>query len=429
MRRRLQAKESDLDYLGHDIFDNPLLLSRKGINFLVPQLERIFDNPQGFFFPLSLNLPESTIPMRIQDGVAIIDIFGILFARIDPLSAFLLDGIETSQIDERVQEAIKNTEVRAIILNFDSPGGEVATIENTAKNIRAAREQTEKPIIAVANQSMTSGAYWIGSAAGQIILDDNSAVVGSIGVVVIHREFSEANKKRGIAITEVTAGSLKASTSPFKPLSLEGRQELQSRVDQIHQVFIDAVAKNRGMDRAEILPFAEGQILTGVKAVEAGLADAVKPLSEVISILNLEVKPMPETVQATKPAPHPVAENPALTVEILQRDHAEIYAAIFEAGKDAGRKEGASAERDRIAAIDAIAEPGFEAIVEEAKGDPDATAGAVAIKICQERRKRGGASLSAIKSESPKAVEPVANQDLDPEEEQMVAVMSGKAKP
>ena len=93
--------------------------------------------------------------------------------------------------------------VKAIVLSIDSPGGTVDGTDNLANAIFAARGK--KPIVALGDGTLASAAYWIASGADQIFASDNSAKIGSIGVVATHEDYSRAEENAGVKVTEITA--------------------------------------------------------------------------------------------------------------------------------------------------------------------------------------------------------------------------------
>jgi ClpP class serine protease len=142
-----------------------------------------------------------------------------------------------------------------------------------AKCVLAARGR--KPVVAVANASMCSAAYWIASAADEIVADANS-IVGSIGVIAASFGFEDLMRRLGVQRRLYTAGSRKSMLDPFGPEKEEDVARLRALQDEIHANFRDWVSARRGArltaDR-EIL--FTGEFWTGTKAKALGLVDAL----------------------------------------------------------------------------------------------------------------------------------------------------------
>jgi signal peptide peptidase SppA len=222
-------------------------------------------------------------PYEIIDGVAVVPVQGVLSKRMNLLSR-ISGGASTEIIGRDVRAALADQRVHAIVLDIDSPGGSVDGTQTLADQVFGARAQ--KPIVAFADGIMTSGAYWIGSAAQEIYLSGNTVITGSIGVATQHVDFSRANDKFGITVTDIYAGKYKRITSENKPLSDEGRAALQAIVDQIYTTFVDDVARNRGVDTDAVLKnMADGKLFVGKAAIEAGLVDGVSTFDALIADL------------------------------------------------------------------------------------------------------------------------------------------------
>jgi len=178
----------------------------------------------------------------IQDGVAILPIEGVIAKRMNLFSS--ISGGSSSELIARDLRDIMNDPVaHSVILLIDSPGGTVDGTQLLADVVAGA----EKPIVALASGTMASAAYWIGSAAKAVYIEDGTTAVGSIGVVATHTDVSKAEEARGVKTTEIFAGQYKRIASNYAPLSKEGRQTMQDQVDYIYSLFVSAVAKHRGV--------------------------------------------------------------------------------------------------------------------------------------------------------------------------------------
>jgi ClpP class serine protease len=201
---------------------------------------------------------------RVRDSVAIIEVVGPIVRRADMFSD--ISGATSAEwLARDLTVALKDTMVEAILLAVDSPGGEVTGINELAQMVFAARSQ--KPIWAYVEGLGASAAYWVASAAEQIIIDP-TADLGSIGVVMAVPDPAKRSSK-DIEIV--------SSQSPNKRpdvTSERGRQLLQTIVDDTAAVFISAVARNRNTtDETVLREYGQGGVMVGRVAVAAGLAD------------------------------------------------------------------------------------------------------------------------------------------------------------
>jgi ClpP class serine protease len=188
-----------------------------------------------------------------------------------------ISGATSNEIAARdFTAAMENPKVKAIILDIDSPGGEVNGTNAMASMIYAARGI--KPVVAFSGHMAASAAYWIASAADRIVVDA-TASVGSIGVVLsVSKDKPETGEHKFIS-----------SASPLKhadPGSKEGAESLQSYVDELAQVFVESVARNMGVTPETVLKdFGRGGVKVAAAAVSSGMAHAIGSYEEVLSEL------------------------------------------------------------------------------------------------------------------------------------------------
>jgi ClpP class serine protease len=241
---------------------------------------------QRFHGPKSLALRDGTrrddsARMSMREGVALIPVDGPIYRYADMFTA-MSGGVTTDQLAKDFQRALDDPAVRAVLFVFDSPGGEATGINELADAIYAARGQ--KPLGAYAEGYMASAAYWLASATGDIWVDDN-ALVGSIGTVM---GVPDPAKRTSYRIDFVSKQSPKKRVDPT---SEAGRAYLQAMVDDMTEVFVARVMRNRAMTREQVLA-VEGGMLVGQKAVDAGLADRLGSEEQAIQDLLARAKPL-----------------------------------------------------------------------------------------------------------------------------------------
>lgn len=213
----------------------------------------------------------------IRDGVAVIKVSGPLF-RYANLMTRICGATSYELLAQDFNKAVQNPNIKGILLDIDSPGGEVNGCSELSDMIYQARGT--KPIIAYASGSCCSGAYWIASACDKILAAD-TAVLGSIGVVSI---FEKDDDGKTVEIV--------SSQSPNKRPDVNteaGKAKIQARVDELAEVFIAKVARNRGITAVDVVKeFGAGDVSVGQYAVRNGLADGLSSFEDIISSLNLE---------------------------------------------------------------------------------------------------------------------------------------------
>lgn len=194
---------------------------------------------------------------------------------------FFFGGASTELVGRQIEAFIKDSSVNAIVLDIDSPGGSGYGVTELANKIMSFRGQ--KPILAVANSMAASAAYWIGAAADYFYASP-SALVGSVGVYILHMDISKLTENEGVKPTFISAGKNKTRGNQFEPLSDEDISFMQRLVDDSYNMFIADVARGRRVDDSIVRKnYGEGDVLTPKQAKRVGMIDGIKTIDEVIA--------------------------------------------------------------------------------------------------------------------------------------------------
>jgi signal peptide peptidase SppA len=210
-------------------------------------------------------------PYKIENNIAVIGIKGPLLKRV-PWVLSLLFGIQSmEQIGAAFNAAIEDSDIDGVFLHVDSPGSEISGVLTLSNTIFAGRGK--KPVLSYIDGSGTSGAYWIASAADQIVLSDSTTRNGNIGIIGTHMELSEAAKKAGVGVHVFSAGKFKKIGNQFEKLSKDDIAYINSQFEYLHDVFIKGVERNLG----KRLPSdaREAKTFIGQQAISVGLADSI----------------------------------------------------------------------------------------------------------------------------------------------------------
>jgi capsid assembly protease len=215
--------------------------------------------------------------VSVRDGVAHLAVVGPITRYSDMFSR--VSGLASvEQLARDFQAAVEAHDVRAILLEFDTPGGEVTGIAALGEAIYAARRV--KPVGAYVDGMAASAGYWLASAASSVTTDP-AGMLGSIGAVLAVRDPSKGPQGRTIEFV--------SSQSPYKranPLTDDGRAQYQRIVDQTAEAFVEAVARHRGVSAEDVVSrYGMGGLLVGRHAVEAGLADRVGTFEQALAAL------------------------------------------------------------------------------------------------------------------------------------------------
>lgn len=235
--------------------------------------------------------PAVRAPGPPSGKVAVIPIHGTLVRRTSGIEAE--SGLTSyTGIAAQLDAALASPEVAAILLDIDSPGGESGGVFDLADRIRAASQV--KPVWAVANDMAFSAAYALASAATRVFVARTGGV-GSIGVIAMHVDQSVKDAQDGVRYTAVFAGERKNDLNPHEPISNEAHAVLKAEVDRVYDLFVETVARHRGLDAGTVRA-TEAGLFFGPDAVATGLADAVGSLDDALTQLTQSLSPLPTQV-------------------------------------------------------------------------------------------------------------------------------------
>lgn len=215
-------------------------------------------------------------PYRMIGDAAVIPISGMLLHRVG-FSGWGITGYE--YIRSMFDTALHDSSVKGIIFDVNSGGGQVDGAFELADHIFSNR--SVKPSIAVVDSHAYSAAYLLASAAGSVTVPATGGT-GSIGVVTMHINASEAVKNYGLEITFVHAGKHKVDGNPYEKLSSEVKDRIQTRIDSTYDLFVSAVAKHRNLDEKAVRD-TEAMVYGASESVSVGLVDSVLSPKEAIS--------------------------------------------------------------------------------------------------------------------------------------------------
>ena len=284
-----------LPHLAARLFGVPLAIHRPKLDVILSVLgARIgladLTAPVGY-------TPAARAPMPASGKVAVIPIHGTLVRRTSGLEAE--SGLASyTGIAAQLDAALASPEVATILLDVDSPGGESGGVFDLADRIRAAAQV--KPVWAVANDMAFSAAYALASAASKVFVSRTGGV-GSIGVIAMHVDQSVKDAKDGVRYTAVFAGERKNDLNPHEPISDEAHSVLKAEVHRIYDLFVETVARHRGLD-ADAVRATEAGLFFGPDAVTAGLADAVGGFDDAFAQLTQSLPPLPSQVASASQA-------------------------------------------------------------------------------------------------------------------------------
>lgn len=260
-----------------------------------------------------------TLPKRLVGCLAIVGalvvlllVVSIVFAVVpgswpaaDRVAVLPVEGVITSdeEFREELDRFLDDSSVRAIVVRINSPGGSVAPSQSIYQELRDARE-AGVPVIASIGSVGASGGYYVALAADTILALPGS-ITGSIGVIMQLPNTEELMDKVGVSVEIVKSSEHKDLGSPFRPLGEKDRAILESMVDDVYDQFVAVIKAERGLSDTQLRGLADGRVLSGRQAVEAGLVDRTGNLSDAISLAGRMsgLGDDPEVVRPPEPRP------------------------------------------------------------------------------------------------------------------------------
>ena len=193
-----------------------------------------------------------------------------------------LDGpiVDVDEVVRELRAHRDNPLVKAVVIRINSPGGVVAPTQELHAALTRVRE-SGKPVVASLGAIAASGGYYVAVAADKIYAHPGT-LTGSIGVIMRLANLDGLMKKVGVDFVIVKAGRFKDLGNVARSMTPEERRILQVMLEDVHAQFIDAVAAGRKLDRAQVLGFADGRIVSGAQAKALNMVDALGGFEEAL---------------------------------------------------------------------------------------------------------------------------------------------------
>lgn len=322
---------------------------------------------------------QNTRKVSMRGDVAVVPVTGPIFRYANLMTE--ISGATSIDILARdFTAALDDPAVKSIVLDINSPGGQVTGIADFAAMVRGA----SKPVVAYVDGMAASAAYWIASAASEIVMS-KSAMAGNVGAVL------SLDTRKNKDTREVVS-----SQSPNKRPDVTtdaGLAQVQAMVDAHAKVFIEDVAAYRGLTPEGVISdWNGGAVFIGAEAVARGLADRVGTLEAVIA--GLAGKQQKPAIQLNS-----IGAN-TMTLDELRAAHPDLCAALVAEG----RIQGAADELARVLAVEAQALPGHETLIAQLKADGKTGGPEAAIQVLAAERAANEKRAQSFAADAPKPV-------------------------
>ena len=218
------------------------------------------------------------------DRIAVLSLEGVIVTSGDSASFLRGSAVSSKDFVKELKALDADAKVKGIIIEIDSPGGTAVASNEIADAIR----NLNKTNYAVIREVGASGAYWVSSASDKIFASSLS-ITGSIGVIASYLQFSELFEKYGVEYERLVAGDKKDIGSPFRELNKNERNILQKKLDLMHEIFIQEVAENRGLNVSYVKGLSDGEFYLGKEALDLGLVDVLGSREDAVEMMKEEL--------------------------------------------------------------------------------------------------------------------------------------------
>ncbi len=219
--------------------------------------------------------------------ILVLSMIGSLLARIpvgDRVAVIKVEGVivDPETILKSIEACKEDKSIKALVLRVDSPGGSVGASQEIYRSLERFRS-SGKPLVVSMGNVAASGGYYISLPANYIVANEGT-IVGSIGVIVQHMDYRDLLDKIGVKTTSIKTGKFKDTLSPFRELTPEEKEYIQSTINDAYEQFISSILKHRGkyISEEKLRSIADGRIFTGKMAKELGLIDQIGNLHDAI---------------------------------------------------------------------------------------------------------------------------------------------------
>jgi len=216
-----------------------------------------------------------------RGGIMIIPMEGTMMRGVSSFG-----GVSTVQIRRVLRMAATNSQVKGILLRADSPGGTVAGTDELAEEIKVIGQI--KPIRTHVEGLMASAMFWVGSQSS-LITASKTSQIGSLGTVAVVNDLSEMAKKDGIKVNVISTGQFKGAFTPGSEVTKAQLDDLQNIVDELNEIFMEAVQDGRGMDAKEVKKLFDGRVHVAGTALNLGLIDSISTFENAVRSFERDV--------------------------------------------------------------------------------------------------------------------------------------------
>ncbi|EPD54144.1 signal peptide peptidase SppA [Paenisporosarcina sp. FSL H8-0542] len=262
-----------------------------GLSTIINMAFFAFSNDWTSNFENMLALPESEYSESVLEvgdtskRIAVLTVDGVIQDTGEATSLFGTAGYDHQFFMDQLEMIKEDDTIKAVVLQVNSPGGGVVESAQIYDKIKEVQEEVGIPFYVSMGSMAASGGYYISAPADKIFLNKET-LTGSIGVIMESVNYGKLAEKYGVDFVTIKTGPYKDIMSPTRDMTEDERAMLQDMINESYESFVDIIEEGRGMTEAEVKKVADGRIMNGRQAIEAGLADEYGYLEDVIEAVR-----------------------------------------------------------------------------------------------------------------------------------------------
>ncbi len=219
------------------------------------------------------------------ERIAVLTLDGVIQDLGQSSSLFQPAGYNHQFFMSQLNEVLVDESVKGVVLKVNTPGGGVVESADIYDAIRAIQLEREIPIYVSMGGMAASGGYYVSAPADKIFVN-RETITGSIGVIMESVNYAKLAEKYGVEFNTIKTGPYKDIMSGSREMKDEERVMLEEMIGDSYERFVDIIEEGRGMTEAEVKAVADGRIMNGRQAIEAGLADEFGKAGDVIAAVK-----------------------------------------------------------------------------------------------------------------------------------------------
>lgn len=266
-----------------------------GLSIVVNIASFVFSDSWTSGFEEMLSLPESGYTETVlevgdmSERIAVLTVDGVIQDTGGASSFFGEAGYNHQFFMDQLEMIKEDKSIKAVVLQVNSPGGGVVESAQIYDKIKEVQDEVGVPFYVSMGSMAASGGYYISAPADKIFVNKET-LTGSIGVIMESINYGKLAEKYGVDFVTIKTGPYKDIMSPTREMTKDERAMLQEMINESYESFVDIIEEGRGMTEAEVKAVADGRIMNGRQAIDAGLADEYGYLEDVIAAVRKDFK-------------------------------------------------------------------------------------------------------------------------------------------